>query len=334
MSAWIKMLSTGLVRIPDHVRKLMEKQGYKIILNHSAMKPCYWFRKALMEGRTCYKHRFYGIPSWRCLQMTPTASFCNLQCLYCWRLNVSDVPAEFRWKEVPEEGEKWDDPEEIADESIRLQRMIVQGYKGVKVFRKEWVYEAEEPKHAAISLTGEPTLYPHIGGLVEAYAKRGMTTFIVTNGTLPERLEKLEREPTQLYVTVPAPNERLYMEITRPLWPDAWSRLQKTLEMLQSFSSPTVMRIPLIKGFNMDDKVIEEFSRLIKESQPTYVEPKAYMWVGYSRRRLGRENMPTHEEVRAFASKIAELAGYNIIDESPESRIVLLSRLERAIRFY
>ncbi len=328
------MLSTGLVRIPDHVRKLMEKQGYKIILNHSAMKPCYWFRKALMEGRTCYKHKFYGIPSWRCLQMTPTASFCNLQCLYCWRLNVSDVPAEFRWKEVPEEGAKWDDPEEIAEESIRLQRMIVQGYKGVKVFRKEWVYEAEEPKHAAISLTGEPTLYPHIGGLVEAYAKRGMTTFIVTNGTLPERLENLEREPTQLYVTVSAPNEKLYMEITRPLWPDAWSRLQKTLEMLQSFSSPTVMRIPLIKGFNMDDKVIEEFSRLIRKSQPTYVEPKAYMWVGYSRRRLGRENMPTHEEVRAFASKIAELTGYNIIDESPESRIVLLSRLERAIRFY
>lgn len=328
------MLSTGLVRIPDHVRKLMEKQGYKIILNHSAMKPCYWFRKALMEGRTCYKHRFYGIPSWRCLQMTPTASFCNLQCLYCWRLNVSDVPAEFRWKEVPEEGAKWDDPEDIVEESIRLQRMIVQGYKGVKVYRKEWVYEAEEPKHAAISLTGEPTLYPYIGGLVEAYSKRGMTTFIVTNGTLPERLENLEREPTQLYVTVPAPNERLYMEITRPLWPDAWSRLQRTLEMLQSFSSPTVMRIPLIKGFNMDDKVLREFSRLIRESQPTYVEPKAYMWVGYSRRRLGRENMPTHEEVRAFASKLAELTGYNILDESPESRIVLLSRLDRAIRFY
>ncbi len=328
------MLSTGLVRIPDHVRKLMEKQGYKIILNHSAMKPCYWFRKALMEGRTCYKHKFYGIPSWRCLQMTPTASFCNLQCLYCWRLNVSDVPAEFRWKEVPEEGSRWDDPEDIVEESIRLQRMIVQGYKGVKVYRKEWVYEAEEPKHAAISLTGEPTLYPHIGGLVDAYAKRGMTTFIVTNGTLPERLESLEREPTQLYVTVPAPNEKLYLEITRPLWPDAWSRLKRTLEMLQSFSSPTVMRIPLIKGFNMGDRVIEEFSRLIRESQPTYVEPKAYMWVGYSRRRLGRENMPTHQEVRAFAIKIAELTGYRILDESPESRIVLLSRLDRAIRFY
>lgn len=327
------MLSTA-VRIPDHVRKLMEKQGYKIILNHSAMKPCHWFRKALMEGRTCYKHKFYGIPSWRCLQMTPTASFCDLQCLYCWRLNVSDVPPESRWKEVPEESARWDDPEEIAEESIRLHRMIVQGYKGVKVFRREWVYEAEEPKHAAISLTGEPTLYPHIGGLVEAYSKRGMTTFIVTNGTLPERLENLEREPTQLYVTVPAPNERLYIKITRPLWPDTWSRLQRTLDLLQSFSSPTVIRIPLIRGFNMDDRSIKEFSRLIKRAQPTYVEPKAYMWVGYSRRRLGRENMPTHEEVRSFAKKLADLTGYNILDESPESRIVLLSKLERAIRFY
>jgi len=266
--------------------------------------------------------------------MTPTASFCNLQCLYCWRLNVSDVPAEFRWKEVPEEDAKWDDPEDIVEESLRLQRMIVQGYKGVEVFRREWVLEAEEPKHAAISLTGEPTLYPRIGELVEAYSKRGMTTFIVTNGTLPERLERLEKEPTQLYVTVPAPNERLYVEITRPLWPDAWARLSRTLEMLQSFSSPTVMRIPLIKGFNMDGGTVEEFAQLIRDSEPTYVEPKAYMWVGYSRRRLSRGNMPSHDEVREVGERLSELTGYKIIDEAPESRIVLLSQLDRAIRFF
>ena len=321
------------VTVPRHVRELMEKQGYKFILNHSALKPCYWFRKAIMEGKTCYKHKFYGIPTWRCIQMTPTASFCNLQCLYCWRLNVSDVSPKDRWQEVPDEGSVWDDPEEIAEESIRIHKMLVQGYKGVKVFKKEWVYEAEEPKHAAISLTGEPTLYPYIGGLVEAYSKRGMTTFIVTNGTLPERLERIEKEPSQLYVTVPAPNEKLYNMITRPLWPDAWERLNKTLSLLQSFTSPTVMRIPMIKGFNMDETSLKQFAEMVKKYQPTYVEPKAYMWVGYSRRRLTRENMPTHEEVREFALKLANLTGYNVLDEAPESRIVLLSRLEKAIRF-
>jgi len=322
-----------VVKVPDHVRELMEKQGYKLIMNHSAIKPCHWFRKALLEGRLCYKNKFYGIPTWRCLQMTPTASFCNLQCLYCWRLNVSDVPPNFRWKEVPDDSSVWDDPEEIAEESINVHRMMVQGYKGVKVFKKEWIYEAEKPKHAAISLTGEPTLYPMIGGLVEAYSKRGMTTFIVTNGTLPERLENIEREPTQLYITVPAPNRKLYMEITRSLWSDAWERLNITLSLLQSFSSPTVMRIPLIRGFNMDDKTIEEFSELVRKYQPTYVEPKAYMWVGYSRRRLSRENMPSHDEVRRFSEILVNLSGYKILDEAPESRIVLLSRLDKPIRF-
>lgn len=325
------MLST-LVSTPAHVRKLMEKQGYKFALKHSVVKPCYWFRKSIMEGRNCYKNKFFGIPTWRCIQMSPTASFCNLQCSYCWRLNASDVPNHAKWIEVPEG--TWDDPEEIVEESIRIQKMLVQGYKGVRVFSMERVREAEEPKHAAISLTGEPMLYPRIGELVEAFSKRGMTTFIVTNGTLPERIEGLEKEPTQLYVTVPAPSEKLYNEITRPLWPDAWSRLMTTLDMLSSLSCPTVMRIPLIRGFNMDDKSLEGFAKLVERSQPTYVEPKAYEWVGYSRRRLSKSNMPWHLEVKEFAEKLSEMTGYRILDESEESGIVLLSRLERAIRFY
>ncbi|MFQ6095487.1 MAG: 4-demethylwyosine synthase TYW1, partial [Candidatus Bathyarchaeia archaeon] len=70
---------------------------------------------------------------------------------------------------------------------------------------------------------------------------------------------------------------------------------------------------------------------LIEKAQPTFVEPKAYMHVGFSRLRLGFENMPTHREIRDFAVKLAEETGYNVLDEAPESRIVLLSRLEEAI---
>ncbi len=324
-------MADGVVKVPQHVRELMEKQGYKFVLNHSAIKPCYWFREALMRGRTCYKNKFFGITTWSCLQMTPTASFCNLQCLYCWRLNASDMPPDFRWKEIPEEGARWDDPEDVAEESIRIHRMLVQGYKGVKVFSKEWLREAEEPRHAAISLTGEPMLYPYIGGLVDAYRRRGMTTFIVTNGTLPERLESIEREPTQLYVTVPAYEEGLYKRITRPLIPDAWQRLNRTLELIQSLSAPTVMRITVIKGLNMEKP--EEWAKLIEKYEPTYVEPKAYMYVGYSRRRLSRANMPSHAEVREFAEALVEETGYKILSEVPESRVVLLSRLEKPIRF-
>ena len=74
------------------------------------------------------------------------------------------------------------------------------------------------------------------------------------------------------------------------------------------------------------------YAHLIEKANPTYVEPKAYMHVGFSRLRLGFENMPTHKEIQEFAAELAKEMGYNILDESPESRVVLLSHLEKPIK--
>ncbi|HDM36274.1 MAG TPA: 4-demethylwyosine synthase TYW1, partial [Candidatus Syntrophoarchaeum butanivorans] len=35
-------------------------------------------------GEFCYKGRFYGVASHRCIQMTPTI-LCNQACIHCWR---------------------------------------------------------------------------------------------------------------------------------------------------------------------------------------------------------------------------------------------------------
>jgi tRNA wybutosine-synthesizing protein 1 len=78
---------------------------------------------------------------------------------------------------------------------------------------------------------------------------------------------------------------------------------------------------------------VEGYAKLIEKVNPTYVEPKAYMHVGFSRLRLGYEGMPSHKEVREFAMQLASATGYRIIDESEESRVVLLSRLEKSIKF-
>jgi len=42
--------------------------------------------------------------------------------------------------------------------------------------------------------------------------------------------------------------------------------------------------------------------------------------------------MPTHREIQDFAARLAEEMGYNILDEAPESRVVLLSRLEKPVK--
>jgi len=153
----------------------------------------------------------------------------------------------------------------------------------------------------------------------------------VSNGTEPSVLAKLEEVPTQLYISVCAPDEEAFKHVCRPQIPKAWEKVNQTLELLSSFKCPTVIRITIVRGLNM--KNIKGYAKLVEKANPTYIEPKAYMHVGFSRLRLGYECMPTHGEIREFATQIAKETGYNIIDESQESRVVLLSKLEKSIRF-
>jgi tRNA wybutosine-synthesizing protein 1 len=225
----------------------------------------------------------------------------------------------------------WDSPEEIVEESIEMQLKILSGYKGNPETNQKKFKEALIPKHAAISLTGEPTVYKHVGELIHAFHRRGFTTFLVSNGTEPSVLAKLEEAPTQLYISVCAPDEEAFKHICRPQIPKAWEKLNQTLELLSGFKCPTVIRITIVRGVNM--KNIRGYAKLVQKANSTYIEPKAYMHVGFSRLRLGYECMPTHGEIREFAMQIAKETGYNIIDESQESRVVLLSKLETPIRF-
>jgi len=249
-----------------------------------------------------------------------------MRCRFCWRVQSGDT--NLRWEETTLK--TWDEPEEIVEGCIQKQLKLLTGYNGNPKANKEKLKEAVKPKHVAISLAGEPTLYPALGELIKHFHRRGFTTFLVSNGTLPEALTKLDEEPTQLYVSLCAFDEKTFLQTCRPQIPKAWKRLNQTLSLLPSFKCPTVLRLTLVRHLNLSHP--ELYARLIMEANPTYVEPKAYMHVGFSRLRLNFENMPTHEEIRDFASQLAKETSYNILDEAPESRVVLLSRLEKAIR--
>ena len=258
--------------------------------------------------------------------MTPTVLYCNMRCRFCWRIQSGDMT--FKWDETGLN--KWNDHEEIVEGCIKAQLDILSGYKAnPKADRKKY-REALTPKHAAISLTGEPTLYPHLGELIESFHRRRFTTFLVTNGTLPEALTQLSTEPTQLYISVYACDKRTFAETCRPQIPKAWERLNETLSLLQSFKCPTVIRLTLARHLNLS--LPEQYAKLIEKAHPTYVEPKAYMHVGYSQLRLSFKNMPSHLEIRAFAVKLAKEIEYNLLKEAPESRVVLLSGLEKPIK--
>lgn len=225
----------------------------------------------------------------------------------------------------------WEPAEEIVQESLKAQAKILSGYYGHPKTNWKKFTEALIPKHVAISLAGEPTLYGYLGELIRLFHHKGFTTFLVSNGNIPSKLSELSEEPTQLYISVCAPNEEVFKRVCRPQVPKAWAKLNETLSLLPSFQCPTVTRMTLVKGQNME--FTDGYAELVEKADPTYIEAKAYMHVGFSGLRLDYKNMPSHKEVYDFARRMADRTGYMIIDEAVESRVVLLSKHRKPKRF-
>jgi tRNA wybutosine-synthesizing protein 1 len=216
-----------------------------------------------------------------------------------------------------------DDPKEIVDKCIEVQKHLLNGFPGNEKVNMMKFKESQDPKTFAISLSGEPTIFPKLSCLLEELKKRGICSFLVTNGQFPEALAGLTTFPTQLYVSLDAPNKELYKSIDNPSLPDFWERFNRTLELLSTLKTRTVLRITAVKGMNMTD--LEGYASLIRKAKPMFVEVKAYMRVGSSRDRLKEENMPRHPEIAEFSEKLAKLTGLKVIDQKPESRVCLLA---------
>lgn len=307
--------------INPKLKNILYKQGYRFSGNHSVVKTCRWTRNSLRGKGVCYKEKWYPpVKSHRCMQMSPSL-FCNQNCLFCWRMHSGD--RGISWKESFK-GVELDDPKEILEKSIEQRKLLLQGYKGWEGIDKKMWEEALKPNIMAISLTGEPTMYPRLGELIQEAHKKDIITFLVTNGTLPERLEALEEEPFQLYVTLAAPNKKIYDQLCKPLTSKLWDKLNETLELVNSFDCRKVVRLTLVKNFNMIKS--EEYVKLIEKINPDFIEAKGYVHVGESRKRLPHDAMPYHEDVVEFAKKIDEESSFNIKDDFKPSRVVLLTQ--------
>jgi tRNA wybutosine-synthesizing protein 1 len=323
--------------IPEKVRKVLEKQHYKIVGDHSAVQICRWTKKSLRDEDVCYKEKFYGIESHRCCQMTPAVMWCPNKCLHCWRAIELTLGSELT-------GEI-NSPSEIIDGCIEAQRKLLTGFKVDKNSKKKQLSkanmkkwkEAQEPMQFAISLSGEPTVYEKIGDLIEELEKRGKTSFLVTNGLYPERLKELENKnqlPTQLYISVNSPNKKLYDAFHRSSKKDAWGKLNESLELLKTLKGKTrtVFRINLIKGINMSGEIIKQYAELIKKTYPLFVEVKGFMSVGFARERLGYDKMPDDKEMEEFVERLVEATGLKLLDSHKFSRAYVLGKDKKDLK--
>ena len=307
-------MQSPITRIEPAIAARLAKQSYHLVGEHGGVKVCHWTKENLKNDRSCYKGTFYGIGSAGCMQMAPNVDTCNLACTYCWREPHSDALTKID-----------DDPEMLFYESVKAHRRLLTGFKGHPTVPHEKWEEAQNPKHVAISLNGEPTLYSRLAEFLEICHDHGVSTFLVTNGSLPKTIENLDTLPTQLYVSVDAPNKPFFNKLCKPKFNDnAWEKLEETLALLPSLDTRTVCRHTLIKGESLGHH--EDYARLDNIADPDFIEAKGYVHVGKSRENLSADNMPSHADIMDFSAKLAPLVGRKVLADRSESRGALIGQ--------
>ena len=317
---------------PSETKFLSKKQvdklknaKYAMVGSHSAVQICSWNKKAIKQDGVCYKQKFYGIECEKCAQMSPTVLWCNENCVFCWR------PMEWM-RNVNLDEVDVDEPEKIIKGTIKQRQMLLTGFGGIEGLNMKRFKKSQMPSHWAVSLSGEPTLYPKICELI-AEIKELPTTksvFLVTNAQKTEVFEKMATDqkycPSQLYVSLDAPNEEMFNSVNKPSGNSSWKNLMNSLETISTLPVRKVVRITLMKGINDDPAFLEKWSEVVKKMSPEFVEIKSYMHLGESRNRLSRENSPVFDEIEEWSKKFCKVSGYVYKDFSKPSRISLLVR--------
>eukprot|EP00064_Thunnus_orientalis_P015344 superscaffoldBa00002831_g15396 len=158
---------------------------------------------------------------------------CANKCVFCWSLFIPCVP-------------------------------------GVKPDRYE---EGLAVKHCALSLVGEPIMYPEINAFVRLLHSHHISSFLVTNAQFPKEIRSLV-PVTQLYVSVDASTKDSLKKIDRPLFKDFWPRFLDSLKALGEKRQRTVYRLTLVKAWNVEE--MQAYSELIAMGQPDFIEVKQY----------------------------------------------------------
>jgi tRNA wybutosine-synthesizing protein 1 len=267
------------------------------------------------------------------MEMTPTAMNCENRCVYCWR------PTEF-YDTLQMPSHLVDEPDVIVNNLIKERERLLSGFYGNQKNDKKKLDESLLPTHYAISLSGEPTMYPKLPQLIK-YLKSLKATrsiFLVTNGQEPAMLRRLDDEdalPTQLYLSTNATNRKMFHLINRPRHKDAWERWCESLEFLANARTRTVLRMTMIRGYNEEISNAEDFAQIVSRANPHFVEIKSYMHIGMSVQRLEKNNMLEMNEIRTFVDYLVnKLPSFFIMDESEISRIVVLQNQGRYTKRY
>lgn len=217
-----------------------------------------------------------------------------------------------------------DQPELIVEQAIENHQNMIKQFKGVPGVKADRFEEGMAVKHCALSLVGEPIMYPEINRLLKLLHHREISSFIVTNAQFPEEIRSLE-PVTQLYVSVDASTKDSLKKIDRPLFKDFWQRFLDSLTALAEKQQRTVYRLTLVKAWNVDE--LKAYADLVKLGKPDFIEVKGVTYCGESSAStLTMANVPWHEEVVHFVQELADmLPEYEVACEHEHSNCILIA---------
>ena len=147
---------------------------------------------------------------------------------------------------------------------MRLHVRMVNEFKGAKGVKPERIAEAFTVRHCALSLVGEPIMYPRINELLGELHQRRISTFLVTNAQFPEQIERLV-PVTQLYVSIDAATKESLRAVDRPLQ-GLLGALPRLPHQLRDKRQRTVYRLTLVKAWNMEE--VEAYVKLLDLARP------------------------------------------------------------------
>jgi len=311
---------------PSQIQRY-EKGGYRFLgkNKHSAIQVCRWAKSSLRGKRDCYK-KIFGITSHRCIQISPTLNYCPFSCEFCWRT--------FKEKNFNRK-KQWDSPKEIVQDAIKQQKTYLAGFGGSKYTTEKRLKEALTPNHFAISLDGEPTIYPHLPELIKEIKAKGNTVFLVTNGVFPNKIKELYKKnaiPDNLSLSIYATNPKDYQTVTKSFIPFPLNKIKQSLKLMRLFKNTrTNVRLTLVKDLNLKDP--KGYAKLILLAKPKFITLKGYSFLGASAKKLKITNMPTMQEIEDFANSLSKHTKYIQFYKDRISRVIILIKDKSVIKF-
>lgn len=227
-----------------------------------------------------------------------------------------------------------DDPKDIVEGMLSSHKSLINGVRGMPGVTEESLQEAMHPRHCALSLVGEPIMYPYVNEFLRLLHLESMSTFLVNNGQFPDAICSLS-PVTQLYLSVDAPNKAVMKVLDRPIMSDYWERFNESVNYMREKKARTVFRLTMIDGFNMEPENLSEYKELFERGQPHFIELKRLTpaFSGNPHTILRIKNVPSWEKMRSFAASLCNVVRngveYVVASVHEHSGCILLAQKKR-----